>query len=111
MMRSHEKLVKATKNMRIGNHQVVIKGTKRDFIYFYTVICAVDDEAKTFHCDIPQELASLALRCKSDDEAKQLGIEWATRQVKDLYEHGFNNVHFYTVSAVDSVHEVIKRLL
>ena len=66
---------------------------------------------KTFHCDIPQELASLALRCKSDDEAKQLGIEWATRQVKDLYEHGFNNVHFYTVSAVDSVHEVIKRLL
>ena len=51
MMRSHEKLVKATKNMRIGNHQVVIKGTKRDFIYFWTVICAVDDEAKTFHCD------------------------------------------------------------
>ena len=51
MMRSHEKLVKATKDMHIGNHSVVIKGTKRDFIYFYTVICAVDDEAKTFHCD------------------------------------------------------------
>ena len=51
MMRSHEKLVKATRNKRIGNHQVVIKGTKRDFIYFHTVICAVDDEAKTFHCD------------------------------------------------------------
>ena len=49
MMRSHEKLAKATRNKRIGNHQVVIKGTKRDFIYFYTVICAVDDEAKTFH--------------------------------------------------------------
>lgn len=51
MMRSHEKLVKANHNMCIGNHQVVIKGTKRDFIYFRTVICAVDDEAKTFHCD------------------------------------------------------------
>ena len=51
MMRSHEKLVKATKDMHIGNHSVVIKGTKRDFIYFRTVICAVDDEAKTFHCD------------------------------------------------------------
>ena len=51
MMRSHEKLVKATKDMHIGNHSVVIRGTKRDFIYFYTVICAVDDEAKTFHCD------------------------------------------------------------
>jgi len=40
-----------------------------------------------------------------------LGIEWAVRQVKDLYAHGFNNVHFYTVSAVSSVHEVMKRLV
>lgn len=66
---------------------------------------------KTFHCDIPQELAALAARCKSDEEARQLGIEWATRQVKDLYAHGVRNVHFYTVSAVDSVYEVAKRLL
>ena len=66
---------------------------------------------KTFHCDIPQELAALAARCQTDEDARQLGIEWATRQVKDLYAHGINNVHFYTVSAVDSVHEVAKRLL
>ena len=66
---------------------------------------------KTFHCDIPQELAVLANGCKNDEEAKQLGIEWTTRQVKDLYAHGINNVHFYTVSAVDSVYEVAKRLL
>lgn len=52
-----------------------------------------------------------ALLCKSDEEARLLGIEWAVRQVKDLYAHGFNNVHFYTVSAVSSVHEVMKRLV
>ena len=66
---------------------------------------------KTFHCDIPEELAALARLCKNDDEARELGIEWATRQVKDLYAHGINNVHFYTVSAVNSVHEVVRRLL
>ncbi|MBQ7422389.1 MAG: methylenetetrahydrofolate reductase [Prevotella sp.] len=66
---------------------------------------------KTFHCDIPQELASLAAKCQTDEDARQLGIEWTTRQVKDLYAHGINNVHFYTVSAVDSVHEIAKRLL
>ena len=60
---------------------------------------------KTFHCDIPEELAGLALLCKTDEEARLLGIEWAVRQVKDLYAHGFNNVHFYTVSAVSSVHK------
>ena len=66
---------------------------------------------KTFHCDIPEELAGLARLRKNDDEARELGIEWATRQVKDLYAHGINNVHFYTVSAVNSVHEVVRRLL
>ena len=66
---------------------------------------------KTFHCDIPEELAGLALLCKTDEEARLLGIEWAVRQVKDLYAHGFNNVHFYTVSAVSSVHEVMKRIV
>jgi methylenetetrahydrofolate reductase (NADPH) len=65
---------------------------------------------KTFHCDIPQELAGLAAMCKTDEEAKQLGIEWTTRQVRDLYAHGINNVHFYTMSAVDSVYEVVKRV-
>lgn len=66
---------------------------------------------KTFHCDIPQALAEEAVKCKTDEEAKQLGIEWTTAQCKELYAHGINNIHFYTVSAVDSVVEVTKRLL
>lgn len=66
---------------------------------------------KTFHCDIPQELAAEAVKCKTDEEAKQLGIEWTTEQCRELYENGITNIHFYTVSAVDSVVEVAKRLL
>ena len=37
---------------------------------------------KTFHCDIPEELAGLALLCKSDEEARLLGIEWAVETGK-----------------------------
>lgn len=66
---------------------------------------------KTFHCDLPQELAAEVRRCKTDDDAKQLGIEWATHQCQELYAHGINNIHFYTVSAVDSVAEVTRRLI
>ncbi len=65
---------------------------------------------KTFHCDIPEELASEVLKCKTDEDAKALGIEWTTTQVKDLFDHGFNNVHFFTVSAVDSVKKIVKDL-
>jgi methylenetetrahydrofolate reductase (NADPH) len=66
---------------------------------------------KTFHVDIPDELAGEALKCKNDDEIRDLGIEWTINQVEDLYQHGVRNVHFYTVSAVDSIREVVKRLL
>lgn len=66
---------------------------------------------KTFHCDLPQELAQEVLKCKTDDDARQLGIEWTTEQCRQLYAAGVSNIHFYTVSAVDSVREVAKRLL
>ena len=65
---------------------------------------------KTFHCDIPEDLAQEVLKCKTDEDAKALGIEWTTAQVKDLFEHGYNNIHFFTVSAVDSVKQIAKAL-
>lgn len=66
---------------------------------------------RTFHCDLPQELAQEVVKCKTDDDARQLGIEWTTEQCRQLYAAGINNIHFYTVSAVDSVREVAQRLL
>ena len=66
---------------------------------------------QTFHCDLPQELAAEVVKCKTDDDARQLGIEWTTEQCRELYAHGVSNIHFYTVSAVDSVVEVTRRLL
>ena len=66
---------------------------------------------KTFHCDIPEPLASEIVKCKTDEDARQLGIEWTTEQCRDLYQHGIRDIHFYTVSAVDSVVEVTRRLL
>ena len=65
---------------------------------------------KTFHCDLPQELAQEVLKCKTDDDARQLGIEWTTEQCRQLYAAGVHNIHFYTVSAVDSVRELMQRL-
>ncbi len=66
---------------------------------------------RTFHCDLPQELATEAVKCKNDDDARQLGIEWSTEQCRQLYAAGINNIHFYTVSAVNSVRDVVKRLM
>ncbi len=65
---------------------------------------------KTFHVDLPEDLAREAVKCKTDADAKALGIEWGVSQCRELYESGVNTIHFYTVSAVDSVAEITDRL-
>ncbi len=65
---------------------------------------------RTFHCDIPEPLAREIVKCKTDDDARRLGIEWTTSQCQELYAHGVNDIHFYTMGAVDSVVEIVKRL-
>ena len=65
---------------------------------------------KTFHVDLPEDLAREAVKCKTDADAKALGIEWGINQCRELYENGVNTIHFYTVSAVVSVVEITNRL-
>lgn len=66
---------------------------------------------RTFHCDIPEPLACEMVKCKTDADAARLGIEWTTQQCRELYQHGVNDIHFYTVGAVDSVVEITRQLL
>ncbi len=65
---------------------------------------------KTFHLDIPEALASEAMKCKSDNEVKQLGIDWCVAQCSELIAHGVPSIHFYTVSAVDSIRQIAEKI-
>lgn len=65
---------------------------------------------KTFKVDIPQELTLEAIKCKNDEEASTLGIEWCIKQCKELIAYGVPSIHFYTVGAVDSVRQVAKAI-
>ena len=61
---------------------------------------------KTFHLDLPEELSKEAEKCKTDEEMKQLGIEWGIAQCKELIDYGVPSIHFYTMSAVDSIRQI-----
>ena len=63
---------------------------------------------KTFKVDLPKELTDEALKCTTDEQLKQVGIEWCIQQCKELIAHGVPSIHFYTVGAVDSIREVAK---
>lgn len=65
---------------------------------------------KTFRSDIPEEFASIIRECKTDAEVRQAGIEWGIRQAKELLEKGAPGIHFYTMSASDSVNAIAKKV-
>lgn len=65
---------------------------------------------KTFHCDLPQALALELRKCKTDEEVKQVGIEWAVEQCRELMAQGVPGLHFYTVSAVDSIRQIARQI-
>jgi len=65
---------------------------------------------KTFHVDIPQELAQEVRRVKTDEEVAQIGVEWGVEQCRQLISAGVPRLHFYTMSAVDSIRSILERL-
>lgn len=65
---------------------------------------------KTFKVDLPQALASEVVKCRSDEDARCLGVEWCIHQCRELMAHGVPSLHFYTVSAVESIREVAKQI-
>lgn len=65
---------------------------------------------KTFHCDLPEPLYAVARKCKTEEEIRQVGIEWSIAQCRELIQKGAPSLHFYTVSAVDSIAAIAKEI-
>lgn len=61
---------------------------------------------KTFHIDLPEALSKEMELCKTDEEIKQVGIEWGISQCRELMQHGVPSIHFYTMSALDSIRQI-----
>ena len=58
---------------------------------------------KLFHIDYPEALAKELLKCKSNHDVKQLGIEWGIQQSKELKAKNVPGIHYYTMSNSDEV--------
>ena len=63
-----------------------------------------------FRSDIPEELAIELRKCKNDAEAKEVGVEWGTKQCRELIAHGVEGIHFYSLMATESVRRIAKEI-
>lgn len=65
---------------------------------------------KTFKVDLPEDLTKEVLRCKTDQEAQLVGVEWCIQQCKELIAYKVPSIHFYSIGAVDSIKQVAKAI-
>jgi len=63
---------------------------------------------RKFHVNFPDELVDSLL--KNPDRAKEIGIEWAVAQSRDLIHHGVQHLHYYVMNDVNAISEVINNL-
>jgi methylenetetrahydrofolate reductase (NADPH) len=66
---------------------------------------------KTFHIDLPTELSSEILKCKTDEEVEKVGQAWLLHQSVELKKFGVPVLHYYTLGKPHIVASVVKDLL
>ena len=47
---------------------------------------------------LPARLLKAVARAESDDYVKNVGVHWATEQVRDLIDNDVRGIHFYTLN-------------
>jgi methylenetetrahydrofolate reductase (NADPH) len=65
---------------------------------------------KTFHIDLPTDLANEMIRCKTDKDVELVGEEWLLEQSKDLMKSGVPVLHYYTLGKPHIVANVVGQL-
>jgi methylenetetrahydrofolate reductase (NADPH) len=59
---------------------------------------------------IPAALLKAVYRAESDSLVENVGVHWATEQVRDLIEHGVRGIHFYTLNRSPSTLRIYEAL-
>ena len=65
---------------------------------------------KFFNIDLPSEITDELDKCKSNEDVKQVGTEWAIQQSKELIEHGYPCLHFYTMGKSTTVKKIAQSI-
>lgn len=63
---------------------------------------------RTFNIDLPEALVQEVFKCKTNQEVRQAGIEWAIEQSKQLKAFNVPSIHYYTMGKSDNIREIVK---
>ena len=88
----------------IGINVPIVPGIKP-----ISLLANLNNLPQIFHIDLPSELVREVEKCKTNAEVKDLGIEWAIQQCKELKAANVPALQFFTLgSTAKSIAEIVK---
>ncbi len=61
-----------------------------------------------FNIDIPDELVKEIMKCRNNEDAFKVGIEWGIMQSKELIRFGVPVLHYFTVGISENICQIAK---
>ena len=86
---------------KVGINVPIIPGIKP-----ITTLKHINFLPKTFSIDLPVKLSDKLMKCTNNAEVREVGIEWAISQCKELLDKDVPVLHFYTMGKSSSVREI-----
>ncbi len=65
---------------------------------------------RVFYIDIPEELADEVEKCKTNEDVREVGIEWSIKQSKELMDFGVPVLHYYSMGKSTSIYQIASKL-
>lgn len=65
---------------------------------------------QVFKLDLPEALINAVEKCKDNKQVRQVGIEWAIEQTRELIAKGVPVVHFYSMGKSDNIRAIAKEV-
>ena len=63
-----------------------------------------------FHVDLPEDLIKEVIKCKSNDEIKEVGVEWCIKQSKELMDFNVPFLHYYSMGKPKNIAKIAKSI-
>lgn len=70
----------------------------------------IDVIPEIFYIDMPADLVKAVKACSTNQEARQVGVEWCTMQSKSLMQFGVPSIHYYTYGQSDNVQQIVSQV-
>ena len=91
--------VEAAKNA--GIHVPIIPGIKPIAVKRHLQLLP-----QVFRIDLPESLIAAVQTCKTNKDIRQVGVEWAIQQSKELLAAGVPVLHYYSMGKSDNIEKI-----